>query len=348
MVLPGLDGVGLVQEARRRDPDIEAVAVTGHDDVRLAVQAMKAGCAEFLTKPVDRGELAEVADAGAAAGAAEAGAHPAPLGEPGVRPLAGHLPAGAPDPRDAGGREAAGPGPLDPGPRHRRPGRGALACRREGPAGAPQLPRAGGPRRAPAAVDPRDPAWAELAPAGRAAPGPVRRDRRLLRGGAPGRRGAARHGAAGRPDPRSLRPRRPRRRRHGGRLRAPSRSRTPAASRPWSGSACATGTPAPTTWPTSSTTPARSSTRRAATAGPSRCSSSRSTTPSSCARRPAASRTAAGARAGGGGLAGRARRRHPGQGLGRASTTCCSPRPTTSARSMFQRRALEEIRRGEA
>jgi CheY-like chemotaxis protein len=62
IVMPGLDGIGLVREARRRDPELEAVAVTGHEDVRLAVQAMKAGCTEFLTKPVDRGELAEVAD----------------------------------------------------------------------------------------------------------------------------------------------------------------------------------------------------------------------------------------------------------------------------------------------
>ncbi len=62
IVMPGLDGIGLVREAKKRDPDIEAVAVTGHEDVRLAVQAMKAGCAEFLTKPVDRAELADVAE----------------------------------------------------------------------------------------------------------------------------------------------------------------------------------------------------------------------------------------------------------------------------------------------
>ena len=62
VVMPGLDGIGLVREAKRRDPDIEAVAVTGHGDVRLAVQAMKAGCADFLTKPVDRAELIQVAD----------------------------------------------------------------------------------------------------------------------------------------------------------------------------------------------------------------------------------------------------------------------------------------------
>jgi two-component system, cell cycle response regulator len=62
VVMPGLDGIGLVREAKKRDPDVEAVAVTGHDDVRLAVQAMKAGCADFLTKPVDRAELVAVAD----------------------------------------------------------------------------------------------------------------------------------------------------------------------------------------------------------------------------------------------------------------------------------------------
>src|SRR5512142_1627651 len=62
LVMPGIDGIALVKEAKRRDPDVEAVAVTGHDDVRLAVQAMKAGCADFLTKPVDREEHVAVAE----------------------------------------------------------------------------------------------------------------------------------------------------------------------------------------------------------------------------------------------------------------------------------------------
>ena len=62
MVMPGMDGVALVREARRRAPDLEAVAVTGRDDVRLAVQAMKAGCADFLMKPLEVDELVEVAE----------------------------------------------------------------------------------------------------------------------------------------------------------------------------------------------------------------------------------------------------------------------------------------------
>jgi two-component system cell cycle response regulator len=62
MVMPGLDGLALVREAKRRDPELETVAVTGRDDVRLAVQAMKAGCADFLTKPLEAEELVLVAE----------------------------------------------------------------------------------------------------------------------------------------------------------------------------------------------------------------------------------------------------------------------------------------------
>jgi len=62
MVMPGIDGLALVREAKKREPELEAVAITGHDDVRLAVKAMKAGCADFLTKPVERDELLAVCD----------------------------------------------------------------------------------------------------------------------------------------------------------------------------------------------------------------------------------------------------------------------------------------------
>ena len=62
IVMPGMDGIALVRDARARDPELETVAVTGHDDVRLAVDAMKAGCADFLTKPVQRQELTDVVE----------------------------------------------------------------------------------------------------------------------------------------------------------------------------------------------------------------------------------------------------------------------------------------------
>jgi len=62
VVMPGMDGLAMVKEAKRRNPDVEVVAVTGRDDVRLAVAAMKAGCADFLQKPVDQAELLQVCE----------------------------------------------------------------------------------------------------------------------------------------------------------------------------------------------------------------------------------------------------------------------------------------------
>ena len=60
LVMPGRDGLELVREARQRDPSLAAVAITGREDVRLAVQAMKDGCADFLLKPVEGERLAAV------------------------------------------------------------------------------------------------------------------------------------------------------------------------------------------------------------------------------------------------------------------------------------------------
>jgi diguanylate cyclase (GGDEF)-like protein len=60
--MPGMDGLSLIREARRRNPEVEVVAITGRDDVKLAVAAMKAGCADFLQKPVDQAELVQVAE----------------------------------------------------------------------------------------------------------------------------------------------------------------------------------------------------------------------------------------------------------------------------------------------
>ncbi len=62
IIMPGMDGIQLVREARARYPELEAIAFTGHEDVRLAVGAMKAGCADFLMKPIDREELGRTVD----------------------------------------------------------------------------------------------------------------------------------------------------------------------------------------------------------------------------------------------------------------------------------------------
>jgi diguanylate cyclase (GGDEF)-like protein len=59
--MPGMDGIELVAEALRRDPGMEAVAITAADDLPTAVRAMQAGCADFLVKPVEDELLARAA-----------------------------------------------------------------------------------------------------------------------------------------------------------------------------------------------------------------------------------------------------------------------------------------------
>lgn len=49
--MPGLSGLDLQQELADRDLQIPIVFLTGHADVPMTVQAMKAGAVEFLTKP---------------------------------------------------------------------------------------------------------------------------------------------------------------------------------------------------------------------------------------------------------------------------------------------------------
>jgi two-component system response regulator FixJ len=55
--LPGLDGLGLQQALANREEQI--VFITGHGDVPMCAQAMKAGAVDFLTKPVDDEALLE-------------------------------------------------------------------------------------------------------------------------------------------------------------------------------------------------------------------------------------------------------------------------------------------------
>ena len=49
--LSGLSGLDLQHELADRDIQIPIIFVTGHADVPMSVQAMKAGAVEFLTKP---------------------------------------------------------------------------------------------------------------------------------------------------------------------------------------------------------------------------------------------------------------------------------------------------------
>src|SRR5260370_34479260 len=52
-----LDGLAILRKARQELPEAEVVMITGHGDVKTAVEAIKQGAAHYLAKP---GDLAEV------------------------------------------------------------------------------------------------------------------------------------------------------------------------------------------------------------------------------------------------------------------------------------------------
>ncbi|MBP2315717.1 sigma-54-dependent transcriptional regulator [Azospirillum soli] len=58
--LPGADGMDLLHHLLHLDPDLPVVLMTGHGDVSLAVQAMKAGAHDFIEKPFSSDYLVEV------------------------------------------------------------------------------------------------------------------------------------------------------------------------------------------------------------------------------------------------------------------------------------------------
>lgn len=55
--MPGLTGLDLIRELRSRGETLPVIVMTGHGDVALAVEAMKAGVIDFLEKPFDDGHL---------------------------------------------------------------------------------------------------------------------------------------------------------------------------------------------------------------------------------------------------------------------------------------------------
>jgi DNA-binding NtrC family response regulator len=58
--MPGLNGLELMQKLRERDPDAVVIVMTAFGAVDSAVQAMKQGAADYLTKPVNVDELSLV------------------------------------------------------------------------------------------------------------------------------------------------------------------------------------------------------------------------------------------------------------------------------------------------
>jgi DNA-binding NtrC family response regulator len=60
--MPGMDGMELQRRLRDMDPDLVVLMMTGFGTVESAVQALKNGAYDFLTKPVDPDELSHTVE----------------------------------------------------------------------------------------------------------------------------------------------------------------------------------------------------------------------------------------------------------------------------------------------
>jgi len=55
--MPGMDGLELLELIKRENSDITVLMMTGHGDIETAVEAMKSGAYDFITKPFDHDTL---------------------------------------------------------------------------------------------------------------------------------------------------------------------------------------------------------------------------------------------------------------------------------------------------
>jgi len=51
--MPGMDGVEVLMRIKEMDPETEVIIITGHGDMDLAIQSLKFGASDFITKPVN-------------------------------------------------------------------------------------------------------------------------------------------------------------------------------------------------------------------------------------------------------------------------------------------------------
>jgi DNA-binding NtrC family response regulator len=57
LMMPGMNGMEVLREAKGIDPTLGVILVTGHGTVESAVEAMKAGADDYIQKPVNTAEL---------------------------------------------------------------------------------------------------------------------------------------------------------------------------------------------------------------------------------------------------------------------------------------------------
>lgn len=60
LIMPGMNGVELLQVAKEASPNLAVVMITAHGTIKSAVDAMKLGALDYITKPFDLDEIKQV------------------------------------------------------------------------------------------------------------------------------------------------------------------------------------------------------------------------------------------------------------------------------------------------
>jgi len=55
--MPGMDGIKMLAEAKKQNPDIGSIILTGYGDMTSAIEALRLGTDDYLLKPCDTEEL---------------------------------------------------------------------------------------------------------------------------------------------------------------------------------------------------------------------------------------------------------------------------------------------------
>ena len=60
--MPGMDGIETLKAIKRNYPLVEVIMLTGHGTIDTAVEGLKSGATDYLTKPTDVQDLIEKAE----------------------------------------------------------------------------------------------------------------------------------------------------------------------------------------------------------------------------------------------------------------------------------------------
>ena len=86
LIMPVMDGLALTDELRRRNPELTVVIMTGYGTIETAIDAIKRGAEDYVTKPFDyEGVRKKIAPADGGGGTARA--RGATRETPGAAPL---------------------------------------------------------------------------------------------------------------------------------------------------------------------------------------------------------------------------------------------------------------------